>query len=138
MLENINVILLLWNVWDWPVKIWPLFGQWLEPFDPSEELFLYYMRNSLGSPLNALSVSKDPSLRLVRVKYLLCKLGKCSANHSPDIHYLALWISLYAFMTSKDSSIQQKLKVAPIQVSRVLLSTEFLSLQNLAMQPLAA
>lgn len=41
-------------------------------------------------------------------------------------------------MTSKDASIQQKLKVAPVQVSGVLLSTEFLSFQKLAMQPLAA
>lgn len=30
MLENINITLLLLNVWDRPIKSWPLFWQWLQ------------------------------------------------------------------------------------------------------------
>lgn len=63
------------------------------------------MTNPLGSPLNAQSASKDHLLCPVRVKHLLCKLRKCSANKPLDVHCLALWsFTLHIY----DPSIQQQ------------------------------
>lgn len=68
------------------------------------------MTNPLGSPLNALSASKDHLLCLIRVKHLLCKLRKCSANKPLDVHCLASWSFTLCIY---DPSIQQQTQGGP-------------------------